>query len=95
MPVHFCEPPLPHIQPLSLPCSLSLAFPLPVPFPNLSLPLSFPSLTYRADEFGQLSQELAEPYYLYGKALLELARMENTVLGSGIPGVQGKSLHDR
>lgn len=38
-----------------------------------------------ADQFGQLSKELAEPYYLYGKALLECARMENTVLGSGIP----------
>ena len=41
---------------------------------------------YRAAVHGQLSKELAEPYYLYGKALLELARAESTVLGSGIPG---------
>ena len=51
----------------------------------LNLPLS-----NRSDQFGQLAKELAEPYYLYGKALLELARAESTVLGSGIPGEQGR-----
>ena len=28
----------------------------------------------RAEEHGQLARELAEPYYLYGKALLEVSR---------------------
>ena len=40
----------------------------------------------RADQFEPLARELAEPYYLYGKALLELARAEDNVLGSRIPG---------
>jgi len=31
-------------------------------------------LVFRAEEYGQLARELAEPYYLYGKALLELSR---------------------
>lgn len=35
---------------------------------------------------GDLAEELAEPYYLYGKALIELARSESTLLGTGIPG---------
>ena len=39
---------------------------------------------YSADKCGQLSKELAEPYYLYGKALLECARMESNVLGPGM-----------
>ena len=38
-----------------------------------------------ASAHGQVSVELAEPYYLYGKALLDLAR-GNSVLGSAIPG---------
>ena len=29
---------------------------------------------FRAEAHGQVARELAEPYYLYGKALLELAR---------------------
>lgn len=33
-----------------------------------------------------MAPELAEPYYLYGKALLELARAQSTVLGAGVPG---------
>ena len=40
----------------------------------------------RADLHGQVSLELAEPYYLYGKALLELSRSNSSILGSGIPG---------
>lgn len=43
--------------------------------------------TFRASVHGQVSLELAEPYYLYGKALLELARGNSSVLGSGIPGI--------
>ena len=33
-----------------------------------------------------MSRELAEPYYLYGRALLEVARERNTVFGEGVPG---------
>lgn len=36
--------------------------------------------------------ELAEPYYLYGKALLELARGSSSVLGSAIPGEAARTL---
>jgi len=43
--------------------------------------------TYRAEEHGQMAPQLAEPYFLYGKALLDVARSQNTVLGSAIPGV--------
>lgn len=39
-----------------------------------------------ASAHGQVSVELAEPYYLYGKALLDLARGNSSVLGSAIPG---------
>ena len=42
-----------------------------------------------AEQYGQLDCELAEPYYLYGRSLLEVARIQNTVLGSGIPGEDG------
>lgn len=41
----------------------------------------------RAAAHGQVAVELAEPYYLYGKALLELSRGSSSVLGSGIPGM--------
>ena len=41
----------------------------------------------RAAAHGQVADELAEPYYLYGKALLELSRGTSSVLGSGIPGI--------
>ncbi len=51
-----------------------------------------PSLPCRAEEYGQTAPELAEPYYLYGKALLELARSQSTVLGSGIPGMNASYL---
>ena len=40
-----------------------------------------------ADNHGQISKELAEPYFLYGRSLLELARVDSTVLGSAIPGI--------
>lgn len=41
---------------------------------------------HSASAHGQVCVELAEPYYLYGKALLELARSSSSVLGSAIPG---------
>lgn len=34
----------------------------------------------RAEEHGQLARELAEPYYLYGKALLEVSRCSALLL---------------
>ena len=44
------------------------------------------SYLHRAEEHGQVSIELAEPYYLYGMALLEVARQKSGVFGHGIPG---------
>lgn len=38
---------------------------------------------------GEVSKELAEPYYLYGKALLELAREKSAMFGKAIPGTTG------
>ena len=48
---------------------------------------------YRADRHGQVSREMAEPYYLYGRALLEVAREKSAVFGGGVPGggVPGES----
>ncbi len=40
----------------------------------------------RSEKHGQVNKELAEPYYLYGRALLEVAREKNTVFGQGVPG---------
>lgn len=37
-------------------------------------------------KFGDSADELAEPYYYYGRALLELARLENGVLGNALDG---------
>jgi len=38
-------------------------------------------------KYGEFDQRCAEIYYCYGKALLELARVENTVLGNALNGV--------
>lgn len=40
-----------------------------------------------------MADEMAEPYYLYGKALLEVARQEAGVLGTAVPGVCSKLMH--
>jgi len=40
-----------------------------------------------AEKYGEEGNELAEAYYYYGRALLELARMENGVLGNALDGV--------
>jgi len=42
-----------------------------------------------ADEHGELHESLAEPYYVYGCALLEVARMESCVLGNALDGIAG------
>jgi len=38
-------------------------------------------------KFGEFDSQCAEVYFFYGKALLELARVENTVLGNALNGV--------
>jgi len=38
-------------------------------------------------KFGEFDAQCADVYYFYGRALLELARVENTVLGNALNGV--------
>ncbi|CAH8663253.1 unnamed protein product [Dicrocoelium dendriticum] len=40
-----------------------------------------------SSEYGELDERLGDPYLLYGSALLELARMESTVIGNALDGV--------
>jgi nuclear autoantigenic sperm protein len=37
-------------------------------------------------KYGELDPRCAEVYFYYGRALLELARVENTVLGNALNG---------
>merc|ERR1712098_136393 len=41
---------------------------------------------FLSKEFGEAAEECAEAYLYYGKALLELARLENKVLGNALEG---------
>ena len=38
----------------------------------------------RSERFGETAHECAEVFFFYGKALLELARQENEVLGNAL-----------
>ncbi|CAF1021272.1 unnamed protein product [Brachionus calyciflorus] len=40
-----------------------------------------------SEKFGELDAQCADIYYFYGRSLLELARVENTVLGNALSGV--------
>ncbi|XP_041913009.1 nuclear autoantigenic sperm protein isoform X4 [Alosa sapidissima] len=44
-----------------------------------------------AEKYGDTADECGEAFFLCGKALLELARMENTVLGNALDGVPEES----
>ncbi|XP_076871024.1 nuclear autoantigenic sperm protein isoform X4 [Brachyhypopomus gauderio] len=44
-----------------------------------------------AERYGDTADECAEAFFLCGKSLLELARMENTVLGNALEGVPEES----
>jgi len=48
-----------------------------------------------AKQFGETNVECADAYYYYGKALLEMARLENGVLGNALDGVpEGTDIAD-
>jgi len=55
------------------------------------IPAAVSSLTEACEELsavcGEKSAECGEAYYYYGKALLEMARLENVVLGNALSGV--------
>jgi len=55
------------------------------------IPAAVSSLTEACEELsalcGEKSAECGEAYYYYGKALLEMARLENIVLGNALTGV--------
>lgn len=46
---------------------------------------------YRASKYGETAEECGDAYYQYGCSLLELASMENGVLGNALQGVPDES----
>lgn len=46
----------------------------------------FCSLLHRSKAYGETAKECADAYFCYGQALLDLARMENGVLGNALQG---------
>jgi hypothetical protein len=49
--------------------------------------LFFQTILKSTAKYGEFDPQCAEIYYYYGRALLELARVENTVLGNALNGV--------
>ena len=43
-------------------------------------------LLFRAKAYGETAKECADAYFCYGQSLLDLARMENGVLGNALQG---------
>lgn len=48
-----------------------------------------------SEKYGQMAQECSDAYYYYGVSLLELARMENGVLGNALKGVPDEDDSDK
>lgn len=58
---------------------------------NVSLSITYvvcfqEACRHLADEYGETAPECGDAYYHYGQALLELARIENGVLGNALEG---------
>ena len=55
---------------------------------SLALEVFLCCLVFRSASYGEMSIECAVAYFEYGCALLELARMEQNVLGNALEGGQ-------